>query len=227
MNKKRFLIVVILLALVGCLIGVCVFLANKDDFSLDRSSSDAITFNNWLTVGSVEELESLAEKSGIGIEYDVESVYVSNIPFGQGTATYGYSIDSDKKIKGLNIGYMIVKSTELEDSFVMEDVTPEELSNRIRSVIGWISDSLDVEIGADFCIFSYENELLSIEDDASYKSILDGTASLELSILDIDQSVWILEVNKIDGYNIVSCTFRHCSADSPEAQIPCNISIEQ
>lgn len=232
MNKKKLIviIVIIVLVLIGCLIGSYFLFFHTEDVrnsSGGKSSSDnVVTIDSWLRASSVSELENLAEKSDKTIELGLEDAYVADLPFGEGVATYCYHINSEEKLVGLNIGQIIVPSTESGESFVMEDVTAQQLCERIGVVLEWVSEVLNVTIGSNFYIFSANGEMLPVDEYLSYQQILDGTASLDLRILDVDDSVWILEIGMVQGYNIVTCTFEHCMADSEDAKLPCYVAVE-
>lgn len=227
MNKKKlFIIIISILFIVGLIV---VFISlnkeetkNKDDIT----SQETVLDINWFRASSVSELKDFAKKTDKKIEANGSDIYVSDLTFGESTATYNYRVDSNDTIIGLNVGALLVSSKEENGEFVMEDVSAQELSDRINILLGWISDTLDVTIADNFYIFSENGEMLSIENEESYQQILDGTAYVELRILDADGSVWILYVERMFGYNIISCTFEHCMADSDEAKIPCNVSIE-
>jgi len=231
MKKKVLLIIVAVIVLIGGLIASYFLFFNNDDKTGKQPENgvvtgDTITTENWLRATTLSELENLSKKTDKKIEYGEEDAYVSELPFGEGTATYGYRISSDGNVLGLNIGKMIVSSTETDDTFVMEEITVQQLRERIDAVLGWVSEVLNVKIGTDYYITTDNFDMLSVEEDASYQQILDGTAVLDLRILDNDESVWILEIGKVQGYNIISCTFEHCMADSEEAQLPCYVAVE-
>lgn len=231
MKKKILLIIIVATVLIGGLIASYFVFFNDDNKRWKQpengvETGDTITPENWLRVTTLSELEGLSKKTDKKIEYGQEDVYVSDLPFGEGTATYGYRISSNENVLGLNIGKIIVSSTETNNTFVMEEITVQQLRERIDAVLCWVSEVLNVKIGTDFYITTDNFDMLSIEDDASYQQILDGTAVLDLRILDSDESVWVLEIGKVQGYNIISCTFEHCMADSEKAQLACYVAVE-
>lgn len=231
MNKKVIaLIVTIIVVLSGIIIAYFCFFNNQDGnnstLNSDKISAEEVTTESWLRASSLSELEKIGKITKKDIELDYEDAYVSELPFGEGTATYSYKINSEEEIVGLNIGKVLVSSSEKDNGFVMEEVTVSQLRERVDAVLGWVSEVLNVDIGTDYYITTDNFDMLSVEEDASYQQILDGTAVLDLRILDNDESVWILEIGKVQGYNIISCTFEHCMADSEEAQLPCYVAVE-
>lgn len=231
MSKKVLVLVITIFVVLGGIIAAYFCFFNNNDggdnaTNNDKISAEEVTTENWLRASSLSELEKLGEITEKTVELEYEDAYVSELPFGDGTATYSYRINSEKEIIGLNIGKILVSSSEKDNGFVMEEITVQQLRERIDAVLGWVSEVLNVKIGTDFYITTDNFDMLSVEEDASYQQILDGTAVLDLRILDSDESVWILEIGKVQGYNIISCTFEHCMADSEEAQLPCYVAVE-
>ncbi len=226
MNKKKLLIIIIAVVLTLSSFIVFLCLDNKGDNESDGELSNTTSDISWFKTVSLSELESLAEKTDKKIEYNAQDVYVMDLPFGEKTSTYNYRIDSNETIVGLNIGTILVDSTAKGEEFIMDDVSAQELSDSVNILLGWISDTLNVTIANNFYVFSDNGDMLAVDEISSYQEIIDGTAYLELRILDVDGSVWILYVEKMHGYNVIYCTFEHCMADSDEAKIPCNVSIE-
>lgn len=220
---KKVLIIIVALVIVGCLIGgYFLFLHNGNSNQSINEKNDS-----WLRVASVSELEAMAKKNNKTLEINEGDYYVLDLPIGSRSTTYGYSTDSNGSVTGLNMGVALVSSTEASGRYSMEKITPQELRDRITDVFGWISETLNVNIGTNYYILGEESALLSVGDDLSYKKILNGEASLDLRILDTDSSVWVLEVFRVHGFNIISCTFTHYSADSEEAQQPCYVTVNQ
>lgn len=235
MSKSKLLIIVIAAVLVLGAVVTCFFLFRGDEGSSQTpnngdslaSDNEVSEKDNWLTVDTIPKLEALAKKNNITIELDVEDAYVGGLPFAEGDASYNYKFDSDKKIVGLSIGHILVGSIEADDNYTMEEIDAQELSKRVRAVFDWISEFLSVQIGNKFYIIANEGDLLPVEDENSYQRIIEGTAFLELRILDVDGSVWIMVIESIGGYNMVSCVLEHHPSDSSEAKIPCNVAIEE
>lgn len=233
MSKKKLLVIIISIVLIACLIGVYfVFFhqsANNNpiDYEKGKIKSGVIDADKWLKVSSLDELEKLTKQAEKEIEYGSAEAYISELSFCNGTADYNYDLDSDNNIVGLSVGYILVDVKEDSESYIMEDITSEELSIRVDAVMKWLSDNLKVNIGNNYYIISSDGKILETEDNSSYQEILDGTAYLELRILDVDDSVWVLNIEKVQGYNIISCILEHCPADSEEAQLPCDVAIEQ
>lgn len=228
MKKWMFITIAMLLA-IG--IAVLFFVFGRDNNTEQKQEtdppSDILTAkDNWLTVDTVPKLEELAKKYNITIDFDSEYAYISQMPFADGEASYNYRFTSEGNIVELSIGYVLVDSTESGDANVMENIDEQEFQNRINTVNDWIEEFLEVKIDNKFYIFSYDGSILPLDDVASYRKILDGTAYMELRILDADGSVWVLNIEMLKGYNIVFCTFDHCSADSDEAKILCYVAIE-
>ena len=222
MNKK-LLISLVAIVVIGCLIaGYFIFFHNNPINTSDTEEKD-----NWLRVSSVSELEGIAKRYNKKIEIDQGDCYIADLPIGSKKTTYGYSFDSDGRIVGLNIGVALVSSSESSGRYLMEKVTPNELRERIQDVLNWVSDNLNVGIGSNYYILSEEGGMLSVGDELSYKKILDGAASLDLRILDVDSSVWVMEVFRVQGFNVISCTLSHYQADSEEAQQPCYVAVNQ
>ena len=231
MHKNKIIMIIISVVLSIGIVGAGLFLFREKNDSQqmlnNNSSTDEISQNdNWLTVDTVAKLEGLAKKIGVSVEYDTENIYVSDLPFAEGDASYCYKYDEDKKITGLSIGYVLVTSTEDGEEFTMEKIEAQELSNRVKTVMDWITEMLKVKVGNQVYIISSDGEILSVEEVNSYQKIIDGTAFLELRIYDTDDSVWVLNIELIGGYNIISCVFEHFPANSDEAKIPCNVTIE-
>lgn len=231
MNKKKLLIIILILLVIGVFIACFFVLGERDKLQQKQdgdSSAVALTGNdNWLTVDTISKLEELTKKNNLEIEFDSEYACVSGLPFADGNASYNYKFSSGGDISELSIGYVLVNSIESGETNIMEDIDGQELSSRINVVKDWITDFLDVKIGNKFYIFSYDGRLLAVDEVSSYQKILNGSAFLELRILDIDGSVWVLNIEMIKGYNIVSCIFDHYPADSDEAKISCNVAIGQ
>lgn len=229
---KRRLIIIASIVLIACIACALFFiLREKEEYQQSPNGGATETQltaqDNWLTVDTIPKLEELAKKNDVEIEYDVEDAYVSDLPFSDGDAFYAYSFNADKQITGLNIGYVIVASTEENEAYVMEDIDAEELSGRVKTMMDWISEFLNVQIGSNFYIITNEDDILPVAETNSYQHIIDGTAFLELRILDVDGSVWVLNMELAGAYNIIFCTFEHCSSESDAAKIPCNVAIEQ
>ncbi len=230
MNKKILLIIISVVLILG--IACTVFFVFGRNTQTQHSPGEDINIEkqidkvDWLSVSTTAELEELASKNDKTIEYDLEYAYVSELPFGSSVASYSYKFDSEKNIIGLNVGCVIVGSTETEEAFMMDEIDAQELNNRVIAVMDWVSDNLNVVIGNEYYIITDEGEILDITDVDSYQSIIDGSAFWELRILDTDGSVWVMTIEMIEGYNIISCIFEHCPSDSAEANIPCNVTIE-
>lgn len=228
MNKKRVMITVLVVVFAVFLItALLVFNKNDADLSISNTNNEneIISSENWLKVKTLEELEQLVKKSKKEMEHIDSVVYVSEQSFGDGTATYCYILDGDNNVTGLNIGHLLVSSVENADGFVMEEVSPKELSQRIDAVMEWISFELNAPIEDNYNIFSNSGQLLSVSDESSYEQIIKGNATIELRILDNDNSVWQLSVNKIDAFNVISCVFEHFMSDTEEAKLPCDVAI--
>lgn len=227
--KKKTVIIVAIICILGILLGgVMIYTLNnhKNDVTDGSETGQFGDKDDWLTVDTIPKLENLAKKNNINIEYEAEYAYLSGLPFADGEAFYSYEFDENKLITGLNIGYKLVKSTEVNESYEMETIDEEELAYRVDIVMDWLSKSLNVEIGNNFYIITDDGDILSGDGTASYQQIIDGTAFLELRILDVDGSVWVLSIELIGTYNIISCTLEHCAADSDAAKIPCYVAIE-
>lgn len=225
MNKKRWIIVIIVFFII-CLLGVGYLIWNKKENNT-TSINEIITEKDWLNVTSVSELKTLAEKTDKSVEYEYEYAYVADLPFGEGKASYGYEFDENEQVVSLSIGYMLVTATEADGKFTMEDISLEEFQNRTENALLSVSQMLGVNIENNYYIISETDEILPVDDESSYQQILDCTAFLETRILDVDDSVWVLTIENMPMYNIVTCSLEHHLADSEEAQIPCNIAIEK
>lgn len=234
MSKSKLLIIIATVLVLGAVV-TCFFVFRGDDGSSQTPNNGDPTASNievsekvnWLTVDTLPKLEALAKEFNATIEIDVEDAYVGGLPFAEGDASYNYKFDSDRNIVGLSIGHILVGSIEEDNKYTMEEIDAQELSERVRGVLDWITELLNVKIGNKFYIIANEGDILPVEDENSYQRIIEGTAFLELRILDVDGSVWVLEIESIGGYNIVSCVLEHSPADSNEAKIPCNVAIEQ
>lgn len=232
MSKRKVIIAVVMaLVLLAVIVCVCLFLFGGQDHSQivkdDHTTEGELTYNdNWLTFDFVEELEIFVKQRELSIQYDMDNAYVSDLYFADGLTTYCYDIGENGKITGLNVGYILVDSVQSGETFTMEEITGPELFDRVDSVMDWVSIMLNVEVENEFYIIATDGNLLPVEEADSYQQIIEGHAFLELRILDTDDSVWVLTVEKIEGYNIISCVFRHCPADSNDAKIPCNIAIK-
>ena len=230
--KRKLIITIVSIVLLAC-IAVAVTLIFRGKEEPQQSTNEGTTETqltekaNWLTVDTLSKLEELAKEINVSIEYDVEDAYVSTLPFGDGDAFYAYKFDSEKNITGLNIGYVVVASKEENETYRMDDIDAEQLSARVKTLFDWISEFLKVQIGNEFYIITDEGEILPPDETASFQHIIDGTAFLELRILDVDGSVWVLNMELAGAYNIIYCTFEHCPSDSDAAKIPCNVAIEQ
>lgn len=227
---KKVIIIVSILLVAGLIGASFLIFGGRDDSQQNyKGDSSEVTLtekDNWLTVDTIPKLEELVKKNKLEIELDSEYAYVPKLPFGDGDASYNYKYNSDGSIIELSIGHVLVDSTESNGSNIMENIDAQELLNRINVVKEWIREFLNVDIGNRFYIFSYDGSILSIDEMDSYQKILNGSAFMESRILATDNSVWVLNVEMINGPNIVSCTLNHYSADSEEAKIPCNLAIE-
>ena len=230
--KRKLIISIVSIVLIACIACVVAFFFRGEEEpgqnpSEGASETQLTAKANWLTVDTLPKLEELAKEINASIEYDVEDAYISALPFGDGDAFYAYKFDAEKNITGLNIGYVVVASKEENETYRMEDIDAEQLSVRVKTLMDWISEFLNVQIGNEFYIITTEGEILPPDETASFQPIIDGTAFLELRILDVDGSVWVLNMELAGAYNIIYCTFEHCPSDSDAAKIPCNVAIEQ
>lgn len=223
MNKKLLISLIAIVIIGGLIVGYFFFFHNNNP----ANSSFNEEKDSWLRVSSVSELESMAKRYNKQIEIDQGDCYIADLPIGSKKTTYGYSFDSYDRIVGLNIGVALVSSSESSGRYLMEKVTPNELRERIQDVLQWVSDTLNVSVGSNYYILSEDGGMLSVGDDLSYKKILDGTASMDLRILDADSSVWVMEVFRVQGFNMISCTLTHYPAGSEEAQQPCYVVVDK
>ena len=114
--------------------------------------------------------------------------------------------NENKKVVGLSIGHILVSSTESNSTYAMETIDAQELLKRVRGVTDWISEVLNVQIDNEFYIITTEGDILLVDEVNSYQHILEGNAFLELRILDTDGSVWVLKIELVGSYNIISCS---------------------
>lgn len=234
MKKQIVLTVIALVVVIGIIVTVFFLIKtpNNKDFENELTSGDTTIdtvthYADWFSLKTTDDLEQLAEKTNSKIEYGPENAYIADIEFAGDLVTFGYRYNSDKKITGLSIGKILVSSTEKDGSFAMDSITASELSSQINGLISWISQKFDVEIDKNFNIFAFSNDILSPDDENSYQKIITGDAYLELRILDVDDSVWVLKIEKVISYDIIAATFNHYMADSNEASIPCDVAIEK
>lgn len=234
MNKLLIISVVAILVL--AMICLMLFLPKRDNDKNDESEQEETTIQieedkttsiNWLCVEELTQIEDLIDKTNANVEYRYgsELVFVYDVQFGIGKATYIYDINENDEVTETSVSYKIVDSEAKDGEYVAEDIEFSEFRDRLYGVFNCIDNALGIRIENQYSIFSSDGTVLDSSDEKSLEKVADGEAELELRIRDTDGSIWILSISNEYGYNDILCTFRHYAADSEQAKSYCNMAV--